>query len=554
MTSPEPAQAGGAPAPDVAPLTPQDVTWLIRLRWIAASIAAGAIGVAGATSALKPGSVACLGGITVVWAVLNLAYSRWPAPAESVNRRGIGELVVDLSVLALLVGLSGGVANPAFLALVFPVLLATALLPDRVALGMATLASVLVLGLAALGVAGALPTGILAPLGAGESAARALGGIALFWGVNRLALAIVHLSRERERACRRAAGELLLANSELSMVADSVGDALFLWRDQENVLWSNRRACADFGCGAAGQMPGCGGICPHRPVVLRAMASGDVAEHETEVAKEGNSRTLRARAIPLKGNEGVPDRVLLVVHDLTSERAMEKQLLQATQMGVLARVTGAMAHEIGNPLASMNARVARLAMDQSPEFVRDSAGVLAEHIERIQRLVRSVQRFGRLSPGDGQDCDGALVVGDVLRMVRLDPRARNAVFEADVPEDMPPVSLGRDQLTQVFLNLAINAVEAMPSGGTARISAKSDGRWILFRFEDSGTGIPREMRDKLFCPFESTKEHGTGLGLFLSRRIVTEAGGEIRVVHGEPKGTTFEIALPGAEVGWVAQS
>lgn len=532
-------------APEETPsISKTNLDWLVRLRWMASVGIAVTVALAFATKTVDLWAVPWLFGLTGALAVTNLVWRQQTVSTTDPERLVVIQLATDLAIFAGLLYFSGGIANPMSAAIVFHVLLAVSLVRTSSAYALTGLASVLLAILALLGSANLVPTAFGPPLDAVGVTLRTAVGMVLLWGTSAVAQSVVALSRDRERSVVRAAGELRLLNSELSSVADSVGDALFLWKDPTTVLWSNKGACADFGCGAGGQMPGCGAICPHRAVVLRALESGSNAEHETVVERNGNSRSVRARGVPLRGGADGIDRVLLIVHDLTAERAMEQQLLQATKMGVLARVSGAMAHEIGNPLASISTRVSLLETDQDPGFVKESASVLRTQLERIQRLVKSVQRFGRHTAGEGEDCSVEEVVQDVLRMVKLDPRARNTTFETDIASDMPDVSVGRDQLTQVFLNLCINAVEAMPDGGTLRIGACQFGGTVHVEFEDTGVGVPKEMKERLFCPFESTKEQGTGLGLFLSRRIVTEAGGEIALRDASPHGTVFALDLP----------
>jgi signal transduction histidine kinase len=531
--------------PDELPtISAGNVTWLLRLRWVACASALVLTAVARGNGLISVQAAGWLVGLCALLAASNLVWRKLAAGPRNSELLVTAQLAADMVIFTGMVYVSGGLANPIWAAIVFLLLLSVALVREAYAYALTGLASILLALLALFAITGLAPHELGHSLDSTAVAVRMGIGMVLLWGTTAVAQSASHLSRDRERQVVRAAGELRLLNSELSLVADSVGDALFLWKDDSNVLWSNAGACADFGCGAGGQMPGCGAICPHRAVVLRARETGESAEQEAVVTNNGRSRTVRARSVPLKHRNNVVDQVLLVVHDLTAERAMEQQLLQATKMGVLARVSGAMAHEIGNPLASISTRVSLLETDQDPAFVKESAVVLRGQLERIQRLVKSVQRFGRHTGGEGNDCSVETVTSEILRMVRLDPRARETIFEADIAPGMPDVSVGQDQLTQVFLNLAINAVEAMPDGGTLRVSACHIGRTVHVEFEDSGLGIPASMKERLFCPFESTKEHGTGLGLFLSRRIVNEAGGELRVRDASPHGSIFELELP----------
>lgn len=528
-------------------VTRDSAGWLINLRWLAVGAVLIAVMVAAAGLAgLQPSSVPVLGIATVALALSNVAYQRAQANVTDLPRFVVTQISTDLVILTILLLASGGLSNPFYTLYTLHVLITSAMLTRKHAYAVAGAGTVAIAGLGIAEMTGLVDVralgGDVTPV---AILARVVVGAALLWGVAFVGASACQIVRERERLLAQATGQLRLANDELRRVANSTGDAMFLWADPDNVVWSNQRACADFGCGAAeGPLQGCGKICPHRAVILAALSEGSSQEEEKPVTENGHTRTLRTRAIPLRSGGTQVDRVLLLVHDLTSERAMEQQLLQATKMGVLARVTGAMAHEIGNPLAALAARADLLNHRDDPGFVKESADVLKTQIERIQRLVKSVQRFGRPTGGEGADADVEQVTGDILKIVRLDPRARGITITADVPSDLPRVPVGRDPLTQVYLNLALNALDAMAGEGQLALGARRDGETVELTFTDDGPGLPREMRENLFCPFHSTKPEGTGLGLFFSRRVVTEAGGEIRAEDVPGGGTRFVVRLP----------
>jgi two-component system NtrC family sensor kinase len=167
-----------------------------------------------------------------------------------------------------------------------------------------------------------------------------------------------------------------------------------------------------------------------------------------------------------------------------------------------------------------------------------------EEVERLIGIVTRILEFARPS----RQRQGAKKVNEIIeKTLALSSKYlqhQNIVIEKELLPD-PPIAATSDELEQVFLNLVLNAVDAMPNGGSLRISSNlsDDGR-LTVGFSDSGVGIPPEHLERLFEPFFSTKEGGTGLGLSISYSMVERLGGEITVQSGKDEGTTFTVWLP----------
>jgi two-component system NtrC family sensor kinase len=225
----------------------------------------------------------------------------------------------------------------------------------------------------------------------------------------------------------------------------------------------------------------------------------------------------------------------------------QAQLIQAEKLAAMGRLTASIAHELNNPLQAIQ-NCLHLILHRSLEEEKQRK-YLTMAQEEVERLITTVQRmldFYRPSTKQQRATDVHQVIDDVLaltskRLERGHVRVHR-VFDSRVP----PLSAIGNQLKQVFLNLVVNAVEAMPKGGelTIRTSLSADGRWVSIAFYDQGLGLSQQARAHLFEPFYTTKSKGTGLGLSVSYGIVEQHGGTIEVESTEDKGSCFTIRLP----------
>ncbi|MBI3099051.1 MAG: HAMP domain-containing histidine kinase [Planctomycetes bacterium] len=231
-----------------------------------------------------------------------------------------------------------------------------------------------------------------------------------------------------------------------------------------------------------------------------------------------------------------------MVEDL---RRYEADLVRAGKMAAIGQMTGAVAHEIRNPLAAMKLTVQMLART-APPADRESLQLLEREIARLQFTVDEL--FDLAQPPALDRAPGALepVVSDILRLLEPEFAHKRVVCVREFTP-VPEVLLDPRRFPRVAMNLCRNAVQAMPEGGrlVVSIGRSPEGR-VLLAVRDSGPGLPAEVRDRLFEPFVSTKEGGIGLGLVITKRLVEEHGGTLSVDSG-PGGTTFTVALPAAE-------
>jgi signal transduction histidine kinase len=204
------------------------------------------------------------------------------------------------------------------------------------------------------------------------------------------------------------------------------------------------------------------------------------------------------------------------------------------------------AHEIRNPLTSINILIHSLTENFPFESARrEDFQVIEEEISRINQIVDQFLRFARPAPPLLQKTDALSIFEETLQLLRPQIEKHRIIVQKEF-QAFPPISMDREQMKQVILNLLLNAVQAMPNGGrlTLRGQVSENDHWVTLSIEDSGIGIPSEDMNKLFDPFFSTKEGGVGLGLSIAHRIIDQHRGKIEVESSPGKGTLLTIWLP----------
>jgi len=229
----------------------------------------------------------------------------------------------------------------------------------------------------------------------------------------------------------------------------------------------------------------------------------------------------------------------------------QEQLVRSEKMAALGQLSAGIAHEIRNPLTSVKIFIQSLEKEiDLDENQKEDFTIIKREIDRINEHITRFLDFARPEEPRFQSVPVHALVMDTLSL--LAPRMRSTSVDLDVslPEDLPPVEGDPKQLGQVFLNLILNAVEAMPKGGKLTIQSTLKGvpedqeTWIQLFFRDTGCGIPEGDRPYLYDPFFTTKERGTGLGLSIVYSIVQKHNGQIEVESEPGKGSLFIVTLP----------
>jgi signal transduction histidine kinase len=232
-----------------------------------------------------------------------------------------------------------------------------------------------------------------------------------------------------------------------------------------------------------------------------------------------------------------------------------EMLAQAHKLKAVGTLTAGVAHELNNPINNIMLTASALKDDyeELPDDERlDMVGDLVSQSERAQRIVRNLLDFARESEMEAHAHEVQDIIEDTLRLATNQIKLAKVKVKGELASNLPPIYGDRQQLEQVFLNIVLNALHAMPKGGELTISCHNtrDRELVAVDFADTGVGIPEHKISDVFTPFFTTKPgvKGTGLGLSVSLGIVRQHGGDIKVKSQVGKGTTFSVLLPVAKV------
>jgi signal transduction histidine kinase/CheY-like chemotaxis protein len=272
-------------------------------------------------------------------------------------------------------------------------------------------------------------------------------------------------------------------------------------------------------------------------------------------AKRADGRTLNLAVTlsSLPGRNGSIDGILAIVRDMTAQREIEAQMHQSERLTALGQMAGGIAHDFNNLLQAILGYAQLMARSPgNTDVVRRGLDVIEKAANSGAETVRRIQKFARLRPEEPfVSMDLNQVVRDSLAITR--PRWEEKKIKGGVSLQLElelgpvPMVMGRPaELNEVITNLVLNAIDAMPRGGTLQIRTRlGDHRHAVITVADTGMGMSEDVRKRVFDPFFTTKgEEGTGLGLSVSHSIVERHGGDLRVESQPGQGTTFTITLP----------
>ena len=271
------------------------------------------------------------------------------------------------------------------------------------------------------------------------------------------------------------------------------------------------------------------------------------SEKEITIITDNKKRHYLCHAIGIEGNLSEQQGRVLLVSDITQLKGLEREMRENERLAAVGRMAAGVAHEIRNPLSSIKG-LALLLKGKFAEKSSDSeaAGLLIEQVERMNRTVSELLSFARPAPLKLQKISLKNLLENTLRLMETDISNNRINIAFEIAPDLLDVAADRDRLNQVFINLLLNAVQAMGQGGELRITAKNSTKMnaVLIKIHDNGCGIPQENIAQLFYPYFTTKSGGTGIGLAISQKIISDHNGTIRIESVEGEGTLVTVELP----------
>jgi two-component system NtrC family sensor kinase len=233
------------------------------------------------------------------------------------------------------------------------------------------------------------------------------------------------------------------------------------------------------------------------------------------------------------------------IAERTSElQEAQARLLHQEKMAAFGLLAAGIAHEVGNPLTSISALIQMLQRREADAYSQEKLALIGGQLQRIQGTLRELVNFSRPASTERSLVSLGEVFEEALGIAKYYKRTRGRVLTPHLPPDLPPLDGVRDQLVQVFLNLVLNAVDATDRGGHIDLRAEYRDGAVVVTVQDDGAGISPAYTERVFQPYFTTKKHGTGLGLFVTRKLVTDHGGSVDFESRPGEGTVFRVRLP----------
>ncbi len=371
-------------------------------------------------------------------------------------------------------------------------------------------------------------------------------------------LVLLRINRARATASERNrwAEAVLLAHKRLETIFNGVPHYLAMIDAAFIITDVNERLCELYGkrredivekhCSL--DFPENERMC-NSDIAAKCFTTGQiVTERDMRMEIQGKPYFFDISAIPLFNSRGEVDYVVQYAVDITDKKALTEKLIQAEKLAAVGQISAHVAHEIRNPLTSVLLH-SELLEDEiggngDNEEARELIRVIRREIDRLSQVTDEYLSYARLPHPKKHPVDPRREVESVVSMLMPELERRNVEVALKCPETLPDIMIDRGQFKQLLINLIKNAEDAMPSGGNLEISLMKIKDNFLLLVKDTGYGVPQEHLRRIFDPYFTTKENGTGLGLALVQYIANAHDGWVDVESQRGTGSTFIFSIP----------
>nr|WP_320190254.1 ATP-binding protein [uncultured Desulfobacter sp.] len=273
---------------------------------------------------------------------------------------------------------------------------------------------------------------------------------------------------------------------------------------------------------------------------------GLVSEQELKLpSSNGNAIPVSVTITKIVGSQGNFIGHVFILNDLSRIRALELEIKHKEKLAAVGILAAGVAHEVRNPLSSIKGYATYFSsLFDAQSDNKKAATIMAEEVDRVNRVISELLEFARPIKLELRKSRIFELVDKALRLIKYEADPAGIKIISSVEPTLPEVEVDKDRLTQVLLNIFINAIQAMPSGGTLTVNVKAVENKVQFEISDTGNGISPQDQANIFNPYFTTKKSGTGLGLAIAFKIIETHGGTITIESLKNKGTTFVISIP----------
>lgn len=566
----------------------KQIAWLARLRWIAIGGVFVTVGIAWWLDVInQPLPLYLIAVFMVLYNFEPQLYSKHVSKKRlvSIKRHACTHILLDLFSLTALIHFSGGVENPFIFYFVFHLVIASIILSKKVSYVLATLNTALLSSVIFLEYFEILPHHHLnnfLPTTLWQNPIYVASVLfvftsTLFFSVY-LATTITDTARAREEETRdlkenlegkvleleSARKEVLFERNKLKSIIECMHEGVVFVDERNQVALSNKAAQqiqqeqsnADFSLAATPRSESADSQSPSHSYNILSQMVRDLSEGSMDEQKnvQIKDRYFENTVAAVRDAEEEHLGTVLVSRDVTDRKRMEQQLMFSEKMAAIGEVAAGVAHEINNPLDGLINCILRIKRDpENTHQTKEYLDLMEDALRRIESTVKQLLDFSRHHELSLTSISLNEVVDEVTGLIEYSAQEKGIKIKKRFRLNLASILGDKHLLEQVVLNLALNAVAAMPDGGSLILETGEVGtdtfvgsKMVYVRVTDTGIGIPRAIQDRIFDPFYTTKisENGTGLGLSVSDRIVRQHEGSLEFESKPGQGSTFTVNLP----------